>query len=646
MAGVVLATQLPAAKPDPLSRVTPVPANEPIPAIDFFRPPVFRSPILNGAGTHFLAIVSTGADRTDGLVYDVATREMERFTGGGNHDIAAAGWLDDKRFLFMMTKDKLYAYGLYSAELGKLSRAMVLDPFSVNEVVGVPRSNPSQPIIWVRHDARKEGGDGGVMRIDATVDPMRFGRHEPSVVHRYPSLTGGVPLAYLADGEGNLAYGAASKDGVTTLYRFTDEKWVPCKFDFDQLQLVGVGDRAGEVLVLRSKEAGKPRALYRYDTVAGELGQLVYQDDKYDLAGLGVARARDGRMIGLSYQGKLPAMVWFDPHYQAVQARLDASLPNLIVRILSADRSENRFLVTAFSDVSPPEYYVMDVSAATLTQITPATPWIDPARMQRMRGIAFKTRDGYELEGYVTLPAGASKEKPAPLVVLPHGGPWVRDTWGWNPEVQFLASRGYAVFQPNYRASPGYAWKFPLSDEWAFRKMHDDVTDGVKTVLKTGLIDRGRIAIMGGSFGGYLALCGVAFEPDMYRCAVTIAGVFDWERVMKEARGNVYGPANYGVLRKMLGDPKANAERFDEMSPLRHVSKVKVPLYVAHGLEDQIASVAQSKRLISELKKHKVPFEKQIEWTEGHGFSKLKNRVELYTAIEAFLAKHLAPTNR
>ena len=242
----------------------------------------------------------------------------------------------------------------------------------------------------------------------------------------------------------------------------------------------------------------------------------------------------------------------------------------------------------------------------------------------------------------MTLPAGASRENRVPLVVLPHGGPWARDNWGWDGEVQFLASRGYAVFQPNYRGSTGYAWRFPEKDMWDFRKMHDDVTDGVKAVLKTRVIDPDRIAIMGGSFGGYLALSGVAHEPELYRCAVTIAGVFDWERMLKDARNSEYLRGRYGVLRRNLGDPAKRKEKFEEISPIKHVGKVKVPVFVAHGTSDIVAAVGQSKALIAELKKHGVPHEKQIERGEGHGFRKIDNQVELYTAVEAFLAKHLA----
>jgi len=314
-----------------------------------------------------------------------------------------------------------------------------------------------------------------------------------------------------------------------------------------------------------------------------------------------------------------------------------------VVHIVGSDRPEKQFFVSVSSDVQPPRYFLANLATKAFGTIANVAPWIDPKRMQPMQLISYKARDGREIEGYVTLPAGASREHPAPLVVLPHGGPWVRDHWGFNPEVQFLASRGYAAFQPNYRGSTGYGWRFPEEDQWAFRKMHDDVTDGVKAVLTTGMIDRDRIAIMGASFGGYLALCGAVNEKNLYRCAITIAGVFDWALVMRNAKNSEVFRSQYGTLRRFLGDPKKSQEKFDEISPLRHVDQIGIPVFVAHGTEDPVASVSQSKKLIAGLKKNAVPYEKLIEGGEGHGFHQLDHQVELYTAIEAFLAKNLAP---
>jgi dipeptidyl aminopeptidase/acylaminoacyl peptidase len=270
-------------------------------------------------------------------------------------------------------------------------------------------------------------------------------------------------------------------------------------------------------------------------------------------------------------------------------------------------------------------------------------PWIDPARMQPTRVMRVKSRDGYPLETYLTLPAGATTAHPPPVVVLPHGGPHTRDAWGFNGEVQFLASRGYAVLQVNYRGSTGYAWMFPAADLWDFRKMHNDVTDAAQALAASGLVDGGRMAIMGSSFGGYLALCGAAFEPGRYRCAITIAGVFDWARVIEDQRSVQYENPAYGAFVRALGDPRANPAAFAAISPLLHLDQVGIPIFVAHGRDDTVADYRESRDLVTGLEKLRIPHEALIVAGEGHGMSYTRNQVELHDRIAAFLARHLGP---
>jgi dipeptidyl aminopeptidase/acylaminoacyl peptidase len=242
------------------------------------------------------------------------------------------------------------------------------------------------------------------------------------------------------------------------------------------------------------------------------------------------------------------------------------------------------------------------------------------------------------------MPAGASKANPAPLVVLPHGGPWVRDTWCFDPEVQFLASRGYAVLQPNYRGSAGFSPEISNEPAHDFRRMHDDVTDAARAVRNVPGIDASRIAIMGASFGGYLALTGVAFEPDLYRCAITNCGVFDWEAHLKARRDDWRRSSfSYEWLRDKIGQPGKDREYFAEISPLKHVKDIRVPVLVAHGEEDLVVDVSQSERLVSALRSNDKVHEKFFPDLEGHGFARDKTRFEYYRRVEAFLAKYLAP---
>ncbi len=642
-----------AKKEDPLDRMTPVPADQAIPVVDFFRPRLFTNPELNPAGTHFAAIVSTESDRRDLMAFDLETKKSERLTAGGNFDINEYEWLNDRRLLFSITKDKLYSTGLFAVETGRFTQSYPLQRYNVVIPVGFPKDQPLQAILWIKNSAYDLGDDGGVVKIDTrrtfeSKDAAIFVSGDDGIradiVESYPSPKGGATLSYIADKRGELAFAVTAKDGRTALHRLVDKKWERSPVDMDEMPVVGVGDEPGELLTLGPKEEGKPRALHRLNAVTGERGEMLFQDERYDFAGVRIYRHPvDNRILGVQYQRKGPASVWFDEGYRRIQAAMERAFPGEVVRILGSDRAEKQFFMSVSSDVRPEAYFHVKLETKRFVPIANVAPWIDPKRMRPMQLITYKARDGKDIEGYVTLPEGASKENKVPLVVLPHGGPWVRDNWGWDARVQFLASRGYAVFQPNYRGSTGSAWRFPEGDLWAFRKMQDDVTDGVKAVIKTRLIDADRIAIMGGSFGGYLALSGAAHEPEMYRCAITIAGVFDWERVMKDARGSEYFRGRYGALRRHLGDPAKRKEAFEEISPIKHVNKVKIPVFVAHGTDDMNAMVGRSRALIEELKEHGVPYEKQIERGEGHGFRKIDNQVELYTAIEAFLAKHLAP---
>jgi len=390
---------------------------------------------------------------------------------------------------------------------------------------------------------------------------------------------------------------------------------------------------------------GKPRPLRFLDSSTGNLGDVLLPEKAYDFTGWVYRDPISHVIIGASSQREGPHMAWFSDLYGNLQKLLNGFFPGLYVQVVGSNEKQNLFLVAAYSDRQPVIYNWVDLEKRTAGLIEKAAPWIDPKRMQSEQIFKFRTRDGHVLDSYLTLPSGASKTNPAPLVVLSHGGPWLRDTWGYNGEVQFLASRGYAVLQTNYRGSPGYGWMFSRGQDWDFLKMHYDVADATKAVLLSGLVDAKRVAIMGGSFGGYLALEGVVDDPELYRCAVSIAGVFDWEQFFDEKKFNFehFGDSSFSLMMLREGDPKTQREKFDAIAPVRHINRVRVPVFVSAGGYDEIADIGQSRRLLSELEKKNVPHESFIVATETHGMQHLSNQVALYSRIEAFLAKNLAP---
>jgi acetyl esterase/lipase len=651
-------------KPD-LTRETPVPSTEQIPVGDFFRPRLLQQPVLNRAGTHIAAVVTAGEDRHQLLVYELKTKKMEMVGGSGDRDIYRVEWLDDRRLVFQLGARKLYGVGLLAAEVGSLHHAYPLVQYCSSSVIAIPPGNRLRPLVWNRHDSLDANGaqrDLGVAVINtdvktgqlvnllaANADGERVAyvkeNNQRHVLSNYPVPTSGLTLGYITNIEGELEFCTTALDGILSLERLVGDHWQKCPVDLEKIDILGTGDQPGQLVVRGLREENRPRPIQYMDGASGKLGEIILQDDTYDFYDGWLYRDPiKHQIIGAMFSQSGPRSLWFTEGYRGLQKILDGYFPGLVVRIIGSDEAQKIFLVATFSDRQPVVYNWVDLEQRAYGQIKRSAPWIDPARMQPMNIIKFKTRDGRRLDAYLTLPAGASKANPPPLVVLCHGGPWARDTWGFDGEVQFLASRGYAVLQTNYRGSDGISWMFPEEDKWDFAKMHDDVTDATKGVMASGLVDRDRVAIMGGSFGGYLAVSGVVNDPTLYRCAVAIAGVFDWERQIKDKKYDQYDSFVFGRLMRKLGDPKKQPAKFDAISPGRHTDQIRVPVFVAGGKEDQTVEIEQARALLSALDKNHVPHESYITADEGHGMAHIDKQVELYTRIEAFLEKNLART--
>lgn len=643
-----------------LERVAPVPADQPVPVQDFFRPKILSQPQINPAGTHIGAIITVGEDRHQLLVYDVATQKTEYVGGSGDKDIYEFTWLNDKRLMFSLATRKMYGLGLLAANVGQLGAGYPLLQYYGTSVIAIPPKNRLRPLVWNRFDGLETHRDLGAAIVNTDLETGKLvnlvaasadhstamdarDNNDRHIQTSFPKPERGLTYRYLADREGQLAYAFTSLQGVLAMHRFADGKWLDCPVDLEAIDIIGAADEPGQVIVLGPRQEGSPRALQLMDAATGKLGEVILQDKAYDFNGWLYRDPANQSVIGAMFDRNGPRSVWFREDYKALQKVLDGFFPGLVVRIIGSNEAQGIFLVSTFSDRQPAIYNWVNLEKHTVGLFKSSAPWIDPKRMSPVNIIKFKTRDGRSLDAYLTLPAGATKENPPPLVVLPHGGPWARDYWGFDGEAQFLASRGYAVLKPQYRGSTGVNWMFPQPDEWDFRKMHDDVTDATKTMIASGLVDPKRIGIMGASFGGYLAISGAVNEPDLYRCAITNAGVFDWERLVLERKFNQYDSPVYGRMVRMLGDPKKDPEKFAAISPGRHPERIRIPVFVAGGKDDQTVEIEQSKRLIADLRKHGVVHETLLVGDEGHGMGHLDNQVELYGRIEAFLAKHLMP---
>ena len=375
--------------------------------------------------------------------------------------------------------------------------------------------------------------------------------------------------------------------------------------------------------------------LYRYDFVADKLGELIYENAKVDIDDFDLDTS--GKVASVSYTDDRARILWFDPDLKVVQAGIEKAVPGLSVSIVSMSADREVMLVFIGSARSPGAYYVYDRMAGRMKMLAQPYNQMTGKTLSDMESTSYAARDGLEIPAYLTLPAGRAA-KNLPLVMMPHGGPFARDAWGYDVWAQFLASRGYVVLQPNFRGSTGYGKEFVTKGygQWG-RGMQDDIDDGVKWLVGRGIVDPKRVCIMGASFGGYAAEWAAVRNPEIYRCAISFAGVSDIAAMLKYDRKIFSATRYYRDWRARVegGDGVA----MDTLSPAKRAADLKIPLLLAHGDADDTVPLVQSKRLAEALIRLGRPPEYYVYKGEGHGFAKPENQVDFLKKVEAFLAK-------
>ena len=308
--------------------------------------------------------------------------------------------------------------------------------------------------------------------------------------------------------------------------------------------------------------------------------------------------------------------------------------------VVSHSRDEMRYIVHSGSDRTLGSYYLLDVESRKLEHLFEMSPWLDERQLAEIRPIRYVSRDGLTIRGYLTIPVGR-EPRLLPLVVHPHGGPWHRDTWGFDSELQFLANRGYAVLQVNFRSSAGFGRRFLEAGfgQWGL-SMQDDITDGVHWAVEQGIADPERIAIYGGSYGGYATLAGLTKTPELYACGISYVGVsnlFTWIESIPP-----YWKPYLEMIYEMVGHPTRDRERLKATSPFFHADKIVAPLFVAQGANDPRVRKQESDQIVEALRERGVDVTYMVKGNEGHGFQNEENRFDFYREVERFLAHWLS----
>ena len=598
-----------------------------IPMEDFFRNPEKSSFKISPDGNH-IAYMKPWKSRMNVYVVDIKTDVEKRLTSSSERSIYGFLWLGNNRIGYVKDDggdENMHFYAV--------------DKDGSNEIDLTPFEDVKTTII----DDLEEDSEHVILglnkRNQQIFDPYRVNVNTGKIemIAENPGNISG----WLTDHDGKLRI-AVTSDGVNTslLYRKSEsdefksilttdfkEGISPLFFTFDNKNIYVSSNRG------RDKSA-----IYEFNIEQVQETKLIFEHEEVDVSSLMYSRKRKV-LTGVNYTVAKTERVFFDDWRKNIQNKLEEKLPGYEVGITSFSKDEIKAVVVSYSDKSRGTYYIYDISEDKLTDLGKVSPWLNEDHMAQMKPVKYTSRDGLTIHGYLTLPKG-SNGKNLPIVVNPHGGPWARDSWGYSSQVQFLANRGFGVFQMNFRGSTGYGREFwELSfKEWG-KSMQDDITDGVKWLIDEGIADPKRIAIYGASYGGYATLAGLAFTPDLYACGVDYVGVSNIFTLLETLPP--YWELGRQMMYEMIGNPETEKDILKAASPIFHVDSIKVPLFVAQGANDPRVKQAESDQIVEALRSRSVEVPYMLKEDEGHGFYNEENQFDFYRAMEKFLKKHI-----
>jgi dipeptidyl aminopeptidase/acylaminoacyl peptidase len=663
----LLAAPLAAAASIPPLNAGAQPAIGALPVQDFVRHDGYAALSLSPDGKSLVALIPI-AGRRNVAVIDLAAKKATAITAITDRDVRTVRWINNERLVYDLIDlqsglgeqrpSGLFAINKDGTEFKELASPNIHGANSLNFVFRftfflspVPDSHH---ILAVSNERSADSTD--VYRVDT-----KTGRRTLLTFSRPDRIFG-----WLVDDDlqARIAIGGIENTTRRTIYHRDNDKaeWTKLA-DFDSLDNDGFEPLAfgpDGTLYVASRGGGDRAAIHTYDIKSKKLGErlaahkdfdFAYGNNSFqDVADFLTQRnanlifdSKKKKLVGLRLNTEREEFFWLDDEWAKLHAMVEGALLGRINR-LSRTTDQSTVLVYSYSDREPGRWYLLNPDKRTLEETIARRPWVRAEQQAERRSIRYQARDGLQIPAYLTLPAGRAA-KGLPLVVLVHGGPFVRgEFWVWDAEAQLLASRGYAVLQPDYRGSLGYGWKHYAAGrrQWGLA-MQDDLTDGVRSLVDQGIVDAKRVAIMGGSYGGYATMMGLAKDPELYRCGIDMVGVTDLE-LMGDATWSDMGAARPEFQQWFaahVGDLKTEREKLRAVSPYLLASRIKRPVLIAHGANDRRVPIDHASKMRSALDSAKVPYEWVVYDDEAHGFLREANRFDFYGRVEQFLAKHM-----
>ncbi len=577
---------------------------------------------------NFLAWLAPWKKRLNVFVKDLQTGREKRLTSETARDIGGFYFINEEVISFSLDKGGDENFRLYGVNI-RTGKEICYTPFDGvrTYIVDDLEDDPEHVLIAMNKRDKRVMDVYRLTLADGKLEEI--------------AQNDGTIVGWMTDHDGKLR-GAFSKLNNRDLISLRPDE----KSEFKPFYLAPEGDKASPVMfdfdnqhVIVSTNVNRDKAAYVKLSPGGNEVETLFEHPEVDVGAMIVNREMK-KIQGFGYvTDKLHHKI-IDPEFAEIIDSVKARFAGQSVSYRDADKLQNKLLFLVFSDVNPGEYYLYEKAGKKLTKLVDTQPWIKKELLSHCKPVKFMSRDGKtELNAYLTLPKDFSR--PLGAIINPHGGPAARDHWGFNPEVQYLANRGYAILQINYRGSTGYGKNFQDLGikQWGKGYMQHDLSDGAEWLVKQGIVAKDKVAIYGGSYGGYATLAGMTFTPELYCCGVDNVGPSSLLTLLSSIPP-YWEPLKRDLYRR-VGHLETEAEFLKSISPLFYVENIKKPLMVVQGANDPRVKKQEADQIVAAMKAKNIPVYYLLKENEGHGFHNEENQIEFYKYLEAFFARYL-----